>query len=119
MPGSPLAVAFHLSETNQLLRAAPYVELQTLMKAAYFFNKQQAVSSSSGRYFLVTTFDGTHRSELLDAFESSGTQPCPFKLQSPTPSMYGSILHALEDKGASEGIPYAHTQCAHTSSVSG
>ena len=102
-PKSPLVVAFHISKTNQLLHTAPYLELQTLMKAAYFFNKQQA-ESDSGRYFLVTTFDGTHRSELLEAFESSRTQPCLIELQPPTPELYESILHALADKGAFEGI---------------
>ncbi|CAG8628903.1 4723_t:CDS:2, partial [Paraglomus occultum] len=98
----PGIVLLHISETNSLLDKPPYDILQLLMKAAYHFNKDQA-SSPSGHYMLITTFDGSYRAELLEAFNISGMQPFLIHLRPMTVQTYEQILCGLGKKAIEEG----------------
>jgi hypothetical protein len=99
---SPVIILFHISETNEwLLQHSMRWRLSLLTRAPFHFNMDMA-RSRNGRYMLVTTFDGTHRPELLESFGSVGC--CLIQLQSPSTAMYTDVLRGLVKKAHSPGI---------------
>ncbi|CAG8535316.1 6892_t:CDS:2 [Paraglomus occultum] len=95
----PLIVLFHISETNVLLpEQGPYTRIESLMKAVYEFN------SSGRRCMIVLTFDGTHRAELLNAFEVSGIRCEMITLRRTKAETYAQILQALVKKAVASNL---------------